>query len=165
MKNETTLSLLSQQVGSRLKAKALKLSCAESCTGGLVAKALTDIAGSSAWFEFGFVTYSNQAKQTLLSVSSHSLEQHGAVSEQVVREMALGALRVSQADIALSVSGIAGPDGGSEQKPVGTVWFGFADKQGNTLAYKQLFSGDREQVRLQSAVFALETVYQQFLVN
>src|SRR5476649_3087640 len=115
--NEHQLHQLSEQVGNKLKDKGLWITCAESCTGGWVAKAITDIAGSSAWFDRGFVTYSNAAKHELLGVSEATLEQYGAVSEQVVREMAQGVLHAAGADIGLSVSGIAGPDGGSTEKP------------------------------------------------
>ncbi|MCZ6412924.1 nicotinamide-nucleotide amidase, partial [Cronobacter sakazakii] len=133
---------------------------AESCTGGWVAKMITDIAGSSAWFERGFVTYSNEAKQQMIGVDGATLEAHGAVSEPVVRQMALGALNAAAATWAVSVSGIAGPDGGSAQKPVGTVWFGIANDQGEVRTYLQNFSGDREAVRRQATVFALQTLWQ-----
>ena len=139
------------------------MTCAESCTGGWVAKALTDIAGSSAYFDRGFVTYSNAAKHDLLGVSETTLANYGAVSEAVVREMALGALREANADFAVSISGIAGPDGGSADKPVGTVWFAFAAREGQILACKQIFPGDRDAVRLQAAVFALQTLFDDFL--
>jgi nicotinamide-nucleotide amidase len=111
------------------------------------------------------VTYSNAAKHELLGVSEATLEQYGAVSEQVVREMAQGVLHAAGADIGLSVSGIAGPDGGSTEKPVGTVWFGFAGRDGRIVTAKQHFSGDREAVRLQAAVFAIQTALFEFLQN
>lgn len=120
------LMQLSEVVGLALKQRGATLTTAESCTGGWVAKAITDIAGSSAWFERGFVTYSNEAKAQMIGVREATLEQHGAVSEPVVIEMAIGALKEARADYAISISGIAGPDGGSDVKPVGTVWFGFA---------------------------------------
>lgn len=160
---EDTLRQLSAAVGDKLKARGAWLTCAESCTGGWVAKAITDIAGSSAYFDRGFVTYSNLAKQELLGVAETTLAARGAVSEEVVREMAQGALRVANADLALSVSGIAGPDGGSEEKPVGTVWFGFANRSGRVEARKMRFSGDRTAVRLQAAIFALQTALDDFL--
>ena len=162
---EQRLHELSVEIGSELKAQGLWITCAESCTGGLIAKAITDIAGSSAWFDRGFVTYSNAAKHELLGVSEATLEQYGAVSEQVVREMAQGVLHAAGADIGLSVSGIAGPDGGSTEKPVGTVWFGFAGRDGRIVTAKQQFSGDREAVRLQAAVFSLQTALFEFLQN
>lgn len=137
----------------------LSVSCAESCTGGLLAGQFTALAGSSAWFNMSWVTYSNEAKQRLLGVSAEVLQTFGAVSEQTVRQMAQGALQAAQADFAVSISGIAGPAGGSETKPVGTVWFGLASKY-DTEASCQLFSGNRDEVRQQAVAFAL-----QFLAN
>lgn len=162
---EGQLHQLSQTLGPWLIQKGWKITCAESCTGGLIAKAITDIAGSSAYFDFGFVTYSNQAKKTLLAVDAAAIEQEGAVSLAVVEQMAAGALKVAQADIALSVSGIAGPDGGSSDKPVGTVCFAWINRQGKQLSHRQVFVGDRQQVRLQAAIFALQTLIDQFLKN
>src|SRR3990170_6882256 len=127
------MDVLAAQVGALLKAHGLMLATAESCTGGGVAQAITDVAGSSAWFERGFVTYSNLAKQQMLGVSEATLKQYGAVSEAVVREMVAGALKNSTAQVALAVSGIAGPDGGTADKPVGTVWFAWGIKHGETL--------------------------------
>lgn len=121
--SESQLRQLSVLAGEKLKADGRWITCAESCTGGGIAKAITDIAGSSAYFDRGFVTYSNAAKHDLLGVAEATLTAHGAVSEAVVREMAVGALHAAKADLALSVSGIAGPEGGSAEKPVGTVWF------------------------------------------
>lgn len=161
--SENQLRRLSVLVGEKLKAQGRWITCAESCTGGGIAKAITDIAGSSAYFDRGFVTYSNAAKHDLLGVSEATLAAHGAVSEEVVREMAIGALRAAQADLALSVSGIAGPDGGSEEKPVGTVWFGFAGSDGRGLSRKMQFEGDRDAVRLQATIFALQTAIDEFL--
>jgi nicotinamide-nucleotide amidase len=122
------------------------LACAESCTGGGIAAALTDVAGSSAWFDRGFVTYSNQAKLEMLGVSMQTLERHGAVSRETVLEMAQGALEHSRARLAVSVSGIAGPGGGSPDKPVGTVWIAWAGPDG-AQAVQQRFPGDRQAVR------------------
>src|SRR5471032_328749 len=161
--NEHQLHQLSEQVCNKLKDKGLWITCAESCTGGWVAKAITDIAGSSAWFDRGFVTYSNAAKHQLLGVAEVTLHEFGAVSEEAVREMAKGALHAAGANLALSISGIAGPDGGTPQKPVGTVWFGFANSEGRIFTAKQQFSGDRESVRLQAAVFSLQTALDEFL--
>jgi nicotinamide-nucleotide amidase len=161
--NEKKLRELSLAVGEKLKAKGQWITCAESCTGGGIAKAITDITGSSAYFDRGFVTYSNNAKQELLGVNVATLEAHGAVSEQVVREMASGALQTAKADLALSVSGIAGPDGGSAKKPVGTVWFGFANREGRIVARRMQFVGDRDAVRLQATIFALQTALEEFL--
>jgi nicotinamide-nucleotide amidase len=159
------LSQLSTRVGQLLLARNASVTTAESCTGGWIAKVLTDIAGSSAWFERGFVTYSNEAKQQMVGVSESTLAQFGAVSEQVVREMAQGALSEAGAQYALSVSGIAGPDGGSEGKPVGTVWFGFAASTGEVLALVERFHGDREAVRRQATAWALQTLHDHFLKN
>ncbi|CNI02422.1 nicotinamide-nucleotide amidase [Yersinia pekkanenii] len=161
--SEKQLRQLSIAIGSKLTARGAWVTCAESCTGGWVAKALTDIAGSSAYFDRGFVTYSNAAKHDLLGVDEVTLANYGAVSEAVVREMALGALREANADFAVSISGIAGPDGGSVDKPVGTVWFAFAAREGQVLARKQVFPGDRDAVRLQAAVFSLQTLLGDFL--
>jgi len=159
------LMLLSARIGQILLARGAVVTTAESCTGGWIAKVLTDVAGSSAWFQRGFVTYSNDAKQQMIGVTARSLAEQGAVSEPVVREMAQGALREAAADYALSVSGIAGPDGGSPEKPVGTVWFGFASATGEVLARKCCFSGDREAVRRQATAWALQTLHDHFLKN
>ncbi|MGP2757157.1 nicotinamide-nucleotide amidase [Serratia marcescens] len=161
--SENQLRRLSVLAGEKLKAQGRWITCAESCTGGGIAKAITDIAGSSAYFDRGFVTYSNAAKHDLLGVSEATLAAHGAVSEEVVREMAIGALRAARADLALSVSGIAGPDGGSAEKPVGTVWFGFVGSDGRGLSRKMQFEGDRDAVRLQATIFALQTAIDEFL--
>lgn len=139
--------------------QAIRVTTAESCTGGWIAKSLTDLPGSSAWFEYGFVVYSNEAKTRLLGVPTEILEQHGAVSEAVVDALVRGALRVSGADLAVAVSGVAGPDGGSPEKPVGTVWLAWG-KAGSgeitTHCRQFLFSGDRESVRSQTVVQALD---------
>lgn len=136
------------------------LATAESCTGGWIAKVCTDMAGSSAWFDRGFITYSNAAKQDMLGVQAETLAQFGAVSEAVVAEMAVGALRHSQAQVAVAVSGIAGPSGGSPDKPVGTVCFGWAICDGRVMTETCQFTGDREAVRWQSVVFALNGILQ-----
>ncbi|TQI78979.1 nicotinamide-nucleotide amidase [Serratia fonticola] len=161
--SENQLRKLSIAVGQKLQARGQWITCAESCTGGGIAKAITDIAGSSAYFDRGFVTYSNAAKHELLGVAEATLKMHGAVSEDVVREMAQGALKAAKADLALSVSGIAGPDGGSDEKPVGTVWFGFAERSGRVQAHKRQFAGDRDAVRLQATIFALQMALDEFL--
>jgi len=163
--NDSQLQTLSAQIGEALKQRNATVTCAESCTGGWIAKVFTDISGSSAWFERGFVTYSNEAKQELVGVSAASLAQSGAVSEAVVREMAVGARQQSRADYAISVSGIAGPEGGSEDKPVGTVWFGFAGPDDIVMAFRQQFDGDRDAVRRQSVAWALQTLASKFLKN
>ncbi|WCG84018.1 nicotinamide-nucleotide amidase [Pectobacterium sp. A5351] len=160
---EADILRLSVLVGEKLKARGATLTCAESCTGGWLAKSITDVAGSSGWFDYGFVTYSNLAKQRLVNVSAETLERHGAVSEAVVNEMAAGALQAADADFAISISGVAGPDGGTKEKPVGTVWFGFTDKRGEAFARTMRFSGDRNSARLQSVHFALQTLLDAFL--
>ncbi len=162
---DSELMQLSEQVGQALKARGATVTTAESCTGGWVAKTLTDIAGSSVWFERGFVTYSNEAKSQMIGVSEATLLDHGAVSEPVVVEMAIGALRAARADYAISVSGIAGPDGGSAEKPVGTVWFGVASASGQGVTQRECFAGDREAVRRQATAYALNLLWQQFLQN
>ncbi|WP_428603739.1 nicotinamide-nucleotide amidase [Sedimenticola sp.] len=154
----TELEQSAQALAQRLLAAHSTLATAESCTGGWIAKVLTDIAGSSLWFDRGFVTYSNQAKQEMLGVSGETLAIHGAVSEAVVREMAAGVLAKSPADLALSVSGIAGPGGGTPEKPVGTVWFAWQVRGGELVSDCHLFDGDREAVRRQAVVVALQGV-------
>ncbi|WP_035384756.1 nicotinamide-nucleotide amidase [Ferriphaselus sp. R-1] len=152
------MDILAAQVGGLLKSHGMMLAAAESCTGGAVAAAITDIAGSSAWFERGFVTYANAAKVEMLGVNPATLDRYGAVSEATVREMALGALQHSHAHISLAISGIAGPDGGSPDKPVGTVWFAWARKHGEVVARLHLISGGRNVVRAQSVRVALQGV-------
>jgi nicotinamide-nucleotide amidase len=150
------MDILAAQVGGLLKAHGMLLATAESCTGGGVAQAITEISGSSAWFERGFVTYANAAKVEMLGVRQTTLDEHGAVSELAVREMAEGALRNSHAHIALAVSGIAGPDGGTPQKPVGTVWFAWSLRNGTTQAQVHHLSGNRSEIRAQSVRIALQ---------
>ncbi len=148
---------LAKQVGAALKAHGMTLVTAESCTGGGIAQAVTRISGSSAWFDRGFVTYSNASKEEMLGVSPDTLEAHGAVSEATVREMAEGALEYSRAQVAVAVSGIAGPTGGTKEKPVGMVWFAWAthDTVRATCLY---ISGDRDAVRLRAERVALQGV-------
>jgi nicotinamide-nucleotide amidase len=134
-----------------------KLATAESCTGGLIAAACTELSGSSNWFERGFVTYSNEAKTELLDVDATLIASHGAVSEAVVRAMAQGALQHSHAQVAVAVTGVAGPTGGSAEKPVGTVWFGWATPQGTTSRVHH-FAGDRVAVRAATVHQALATL-------
>ena len=143
------------ELADLLLKKRLLLATAESCTGGLIAAACTDLAGSSAWFERGFVTYSNAAKIELLEVDADLIAQHGAVSEEVARAMAQGALNRSCAHVAVSVTGVAGPTGGTAAKPVGTVWFGFATSTG-VVTETRLFPGDRTAVRQATVQHALE---------
>lgn len=141
-------------LAERLQRLHAMLTCAESCTGGWIAKVLTDRAGSSAWFDRGFVTYSNRAKQQMLGVSPVALARHGAVSRETVLEMARGALANSDAQYAVAVSGIAGPGGGSEEKPVGTVWVACVG-EGFAAAVCEHFEGDRQAVRLATVKSAL----------
>ena len=142
------------QVAELLQQKKLMLATAESCTGGLIAAACTDLAGSSVWFERGFVSYSNAAKTELLGVPADLIQTHGAVSEPVARAMVEGALRHSRAQVAVAVTGVAGPAGGSTDKPVGTVWFGWATPDG-VVTDKRCFDGDRQQVREATVQHAL----------
>lgn len=159
MNNENTIDELSQALVSELLASNKCVSTAESCSGGWIAKSITDVAGSSACFGYGIVSYSNGAKESMLGVSPDILEEHGAVSEQTVVAMADGCMNLSAADYAVAVSGIAGPDGGNEEKPVGTVWFAWAARSAgeiSTTVERRIFEGDREQVRLQTVVVALQ---------
>jgi nicotinamide-nucleotide amidase len=146
---------LAAQVGRRLKEKNLLVATAESCTGGGIAQAITEIAGSSAWFERGFVTYSNDAKTDMLGIPPALIAQHGAVSEEIAAMMAEGALAHSKADVTLSVTGIAGPGGAAPGKPVGTVCFGWS-KHGTTRTERLVFAGDRQAVRNQTVNHALQ---------
>ena len=148
---------LCQSLAERLTSNGLKLATAESCTGGMIAAACTDLPGSSAWFDRGFITYSNAAKTELLAVEERLLRRAGAVCEGVARAMVLGALSHSQAQVAISVTGVAGPTGGSPAKPVGTVWFGFA-VPGQVITEKRHFEGDRAQVRTATVQHALKRV-------
>ncbi|MDR1646945.1 MAG: CinA family protein [Zoogloeaceae bacterium] len=157
------LTALAEAVGAALVARGTRLATAESCTGGWVAQTLTAQAGASVWFDCGFVVYSNEAKTRLLKISAALLKREGAVSEAVAREMALGTLRCSRAGIALAVTGIAGPSGGTPEKPVGTVCFGWGwkktDANGKEILEAQVmtrhFAGDREAIRRQSVACAL----------
>jgi len=152
------MNTLAAQVGELLKSHGLMLATAESCTGGGVAQAITEVAGSSVWFERGFITYSNLSKQQMLGVRETTLTQYGEVSEMTVREMVAGALQHSAAQMALAVTGIAGPDGGTADKPVGTVWFAWGIKQGNIHAQRHQLQGSRTEVRVQSVRIALQGV-------
>ncbi|HSY04465.1 MAG TPA: nicotinamide-nucleotide amidohydrolase family protein [Steroidobacteraceae bacterium] len=161
MESDAELQELAERVGQKLRAAGRRLATAESCTGGWVAKALTDVPGSSQWFECGFVTYSNAAKMRDLKVAGVTLQNFGAVSEQTVREMAEGTLRVAGVTVSLAVSGIAGPDGGLPGKPVGTVWFCAAARYGeatDVIAEHRLFEGDRAAVRRRSVSHALRLI-------
>lgn len=155
-----SITALAALLGAELKARGLMLATAESCTGGWVAEAITAIAGSSDWFERGFVTYSNAAKCEMLGVSADTLAAQGAVSEQTAREMAAGALVHSRAQIAVAVTGVAGPGGGTAAKPVGMVCFAWAAKEAKPAAQTRQFHGSRESVRRQSVIIALQGVLQ-----
>ena len=150
---ETSIEELVQQLAAKLTEKGWMLATAESCTGGMIAAACTDLAGSSQWFERGFVTYSNEAKTELLGVPAGLIATHGAVSEPVARAMALGAVAHSRAQAAVAVTGIAGPTGGTADKPVGTVWFGW-NVNGNITTATRRFDGDRAAVRQQTLAWA-----------
>lgn len=147
--------ILAEQLGQLLLANNANVTTAESCTGGGIAQAITSVAGSSAWFTHGVVTYSNAAKTQLLGVPEPRLEQQGAVSQAVVESMALGALTLVQADYSIAVSGVAGPGGGSAEKPVGTVWIAWALPKNTLFSQQYLFSGDRNSVRNQTVETAL----------
>lgn len=151
--NAATLPLV-EQLAARLLQRQWLLATAESCTGGLIAGACTDLSGSSAWFERGFVTYSNAAKTELLGVPAPLIDEHGAVSEAVAHAMAIGAVQHSPAQVAVAVTGVAGPTGGTADKPVGLVWFGFA-LPGQVLTERMNFAGDRAAVRAATVHHAL----------
>jgi len=157
MAQHTNLSIYdaAAQLGQSLKTSGFMLVMAESCTGGMVAEAITSVAGSSAWFDRGFVSYSNAAKIDMLDVSSKTLEKFGAVSEQTAAEMAIGALINSEAQIAGSITGVAGPDGGSPEKPVGTVCFAWTGKNLPVTTCTHWFEGNRESVRKQATIFMI----------
>lgn len=155
---DAEITALVRRIAAALAAKSARLAVAESCTGGWISKALTDVPGSSAWFGFGLVAYSNEAKQSLLGVSAETIAFHGAVSEDVAEQMATGARLASAAEIAVAVTGIAGPDGGSPEKPVGTVCLAWAGPGVQLLSTRRRFSGDRDSIRRQSVLAALDGV-------
>jgi nicotinamide-nucleotide amidase len=158
---DSDLTRLSVRLGQHLLAGGMRLATAESCTGGWIARCITDIPGSSQWYECGYVVYSDVAKQRDLGVRAATIKGEGAVSEPVVRELAVNALERADVDVAVSVSGIAGPTGAVSGKPVGTVWFAVAYRRGQaieTLARVKFFKGDREAVRRKSVQFALQMV-------
>jgi nicotinamide-nucleotide amidase len=167
MHGSESIDLLAGALVAELLAAGKTLSTAESCTGGWVAKAITDIPGSSGCFAYGIVSYSDEAKQTVLRVDPATIREHGAVSEATVREMASGALALSGADLAVAISGVAGPGGGSADKPVGTVWFSFASRTSGDAridAVLHRLQGDREAVRRQSVTLALKGVRERISV-
>ena len=154
---------IARTIGAKLTAQKWRISVAESCTGGLVCKLITDVEGSSAWFDRGFISYTNESKMAMLNVARETLDKHGAVSLQTVEAMAYGALSNSRANLALAISGIAGPGGGTPDKPVGTVCFAWMDESGKCLSEVRLFSGNRQDVRLQAANYALCVASDRFL--
>ncbi|MFS1702607.1 CinA family protein [Alteromonas sp. AMM-1] len=165
--NELHLGLLSEQIvqiGEHLRKRSWTVSCAESCTGGGIAYALTSVAGSSDWFNQSWVTYSNNAKSAMIGVQQNTLLTHGAVSEQVVIEMVTGTASTANSECAIAVSGIAGPGGGSADKPVGTVWFGFRFGE-QTVSVCQRFRGDRQAVRASAIVFAIHKLHHWLVAN
>lgn len=153
--DQAALEGLARRVGEGLLARGEWLAVAESCTGGWVAQAVTAIVGSSGWFDRGFVTYSNDAKTELLGVPATTLERHGAVSEATARAMAQGVLNHSRADWTLAITGIAGPGGGTPEKPVGLVCFAWANRNGGCVATHRQFSGERAAIRAHAVAFAL----------
>ena len=155
--SENVLNALAEKVGTLLLEKGLTISTAESCTGGWVGKEFTGIPGSSKWYGTGFITYSNYAKHNLLKISKQSLKSHGAVSKKIVEEMAEGVKKISKSDLSIAISGIAGPSGGTKEKPVGTVCFAYSD-EASTRSYEKFFSGNRDDVREASVKFILEEV-------
>ena len=161
MADHEALNTLATALVSELSASGKAVATAESCTGGWVAKAITDVPGSSACFGYGIVSYSNGAKESILGVGNPTLEENGSVSEPVVREMAEGALNLSGADVSVAVSGIAGPDGGTDEKPVGTVWFAWNVRDGANHRIEtdcKQFDGDREAIRELTVAYALQGI-------
>ena len=156
--SDSALRTLAEHAGALLLAHGRRVATAESCTGGWVAKCLTDIPGSSQWFERGYVTYSNAAKEQALGVSASVIESFGAVSRPTAEQMAAGVLARSGAALALAVTGVAGPDGGTAAKPVGLVWFARALRDGASLAVEEHFGGDREAVRRAAVATALRLI-------
>lgn len=164
MPEEETILTLAQALVRELVAAGKTVATAESCTGGWIAKCITDIPGSSQCFAYGVVSYSNAAKESILGVSPATLTDHGAVSDETVREMAQGVLNLSGADLSVAVSGIAGPEGGSDEKPVGTVWLAWStrrDGKMNTESERHQLGGDRESVRSESVTIALRELREQ----
>ncbi|NNJ90953.1 MAG: CinA family protein [Gammaproteobacteria bacterium] len=153
---EDLIGVRVELLAERMQQKGWRLACAESCTGGLLAKSCTDVAGSSRWFECAYVTYSNEAKSAMLDVPPELLEANGAVSVEVAQAMVKGVLDKAGVDVGVSITGIAGPGGGTPEKPVGTVCFGFAAKGRDIELSREVFRGDRNRIRQQSVLFALD---------
>jgi nicotinamide-nucleotide amidase len=150
--------ILTRNLGMQCQNRSIKLATAESCTGGLLSSAITSCDGSSKWFDRGFVTYSNEAKMSLLKVDQNLFEKFGAVSSQVAQQMAIGAIKNSYADMSISITGIAGPSGGSIEKPVGTVFFACADKNKIIFEHKSELMGSRHEIREKAVLFSLNTL-------
>lgn len=159
------LQKLAQAIGNQLHGESIMLATAESCTGGWVSKVITDIVGSSSWFDRGFITYTNQAKREMLGVSAETLAAYGAVSEETVCEMVRGALKQSHADLALAITGIAGPGGATAKKPLGTVWLAWGNSDGYLHSEEHHFTGERQDVRRQAVATALEGVLRHLLTK
>lgn len=155
---DTEIDALVVSVAQLLEAREARLTTAESCTGGLLAKCLTDLPGSSAWFEYGFVAYGNDAKENMLGLNPELLERHGAVSREVCEAMAMAAHAISDADVAVAITGIAGPDGGTEEKPIGTVWLAWLGPGRRATCRMERFEGDRLDVRRQTVITALKGI-------
>lgn len=153
---EDDITRLARRLGRAAKRRRVEIVTAESCTGGGLAAAITRISGSAKWFDRGFVTYANDAKRQMLGVRQRTLKQHGAVSEEVAREMALGALKRSPSDVSVAITGIAGPTGGSREKPVGLVWFAWAARNGPVQTRRFRFPGNRLAVRMQAVYVAMQ---------
>jgi nicotinamide-nucleotide amidase len=151
---------LVEQLAAHCIKGGIKLACAESCTGGMLASTFVDVPGSSEWFDCGLVVYSDVAKQKFLGVDPKTLAHYGAVSKEVAQDLAQGLLQRSSANITVSITGIAGPDGGSDEKPVGTVWFAFATRRGNMKTAHHVFLGSRQEVRMQAVDFVLKELLQ-----
>ncbi|MBK4765244.1 MAG: nicotinamide-nucleotide amidase [Pantoea sp. Brub] len=163
--NVCNLKLISYKIGEQLSIQKATITTAESCTGGWIAKIFTDISGSSAWFNSSFVTYSDKSKRQILGVNHNLLIEFGSVSEIVTREMAILAKNKAQSSYSIAVSGIAGPSGGSLEKPIGTVWFGFASFDNRILTIQKKFFGNRNMIRYQSVLWALKLFYKEFLIH
>lgn len=157
------LADLAQTLGEKLRQSKKLLATAESCTGGWVGKVITDVPGSSHWYDRGFITYTNESKQEILGVPAEIIRTHGAVSEQTAKAMVEGVLRQSHADVVLSITGIAGPGGGSETKPVGLVWFGWGQRAGDIQTQSHTFPGDREAIRRQAVQHSL-SILEKYIV-
>lgn len=152
------IKILCQNLGKQCIRKKIIITTAESCTGGLLAFVITNIPGSSKWFDRGFVTYSNQSKIDLLNVNKKDLINYGAVSSQIANQMAVGAIKKSNANLSISITGVAGPSGGTKEKPIGTVFFASQNQEMNIYEHKAQFNGDREVIREKAVIFAINAM-------